>query len=189
MPSAAAEVSPRQFVVVLGSQLVGVLLLIGVGLWATGGVGLVGPFGAMFLGAFGAFWRLGARQEGWPQRAAIWRVAWASACWFWGLGLLAYVALFGFAPEQFSFSAGMLVLLAPLVALLPALAALGLTLCAGDAAATALGSYDEVRLRRRADALQEDADGNLIDEEGVPVDMYERFSARTLSRRPPGRTR
>lgn len=188
MPHCAAATHHQICTVVL-LQVLAAALAGGLGLWWTGGVGLLGPLVALFGGAFVGFWRLGARQEGWPQRPAILQIAWVSAVSLWALCGAGYVAFFFLAPAQFSFSAPMLAVFAPLVALLPGLSALGLTLCAGDAAATALGSYDEVRLSQPALPLHEDAQGDWREADGTPVDLYERFSPRTLSRAPRARRR
>ena len=177
--AARADITAAQLAAITGGQLLAAGAVAGVEVAVTGGLGLLFPLSALFVGAFFAFWGLGARREGWPQRATIQRAALISAGNIWALGTALYAAAFLLQPDAFAFSAPMLILFAPAVGLLPGLASLVLTMCAGDAAATTLGSYDELRIASAR--FHEDDE---FEEDGSPVDLYERFSARTRRRDP-----
>lgn len=160
-----ADVTVTQISAVIGAQLVAVSLSVGVALVLSGGVGLVVPMLSMFPAATLAFWRLGRDREDWPQRPAIQRTSLLSAVSFWAISTAGYAAAYAAQPESFGFSAAALVGFAPAVGLLPGFSALVLTMCAGDTAATALRSYDEMKPELERD-----------------VDLYERFSVRTQAR-------
>lgn len=161
------EVSAAQIATVVVTQLSTAAAVVAIEVAVTGGAGLIVPIASLFASGTGAFYALGLRQDRWPQRPAIQRTAWASAAVFWGASTAAYVAAYVAMPSAFDFGWRALAGLAPVVALLPGLSALVLTMCAGDAAATALRSYDEMR--------EEVADDEQID-------LYERFSDRTRAR-------
>ncbi|MFT4978307.1 MAG: hypothetical protein ACI8S6_004215 [Myxococcota bacterium] len=136
--------SVRPALVIL-AQLTAALAVAAAEAAVTGGVGLVAPIFALSVGGVGAFWGIGRRLEGWPKRPAILRTALWSGATFWLLSTTGYLAAYAAQPAAFDFSARALVLLAPVVGCLPGLSALVLTMCAGDAAATALKSYDELQ--------------------------------------------
>ena len=124
-----------QFIFVLAFSLGSYLL--------TGGVGPILPCAGIFFGAVCGFCFLGSRRERWPQRRDIQRITLGSAGLMWLSGSLGYMILFFFQPGEFQFSGLMILYIGPLVGLAPALATLILCMCAGDTAATILGSYDE----------------------------------------------
>ncbi|MEL6345038.1 MAG: hypothetical protein AAFV53_18120 [Myxococcota bacterium] len=148
----------RQSLTVIGAQLSSAGLIMIIDKALTGGIGLMVPLAGLFLGAVAAFCFLGSKQVGWPKRRAIQRTAVRSALVHWLVGTVIYAALFFADPSQFEFSAAALVMFAPLVGVLPGLSALILTMCAGDSAATILGSYGEeeqlAQAERRAAAEQ-----------------------------------
>ena len=66
------------------------------------------------------------------DRKMLWRAARISGYWVWGMSIFGYVALYHTMPQSFSFSSKALWLIAPCIALAPAVAALIIMLCAGD---------------------------------------------------------
>lgn len=159
------DITPAQVATIIGAQLSAALAVAAAERVVTGGIGLILPISALFVGGVAAFYGLGLKRERWPQRSAIQRAALLSGGTSWALSAAGYVVAYAAMPDAFDFGWLALAGLAPLVALLPGLSALILTMCAGDAAATALRSYDELR---------EDDFGE--------VDLYERFTVRTRAR-------
>ena len=150
-------------------QLAAALAFVALERFLTGGGGLMWPMLGLFGGAIGGFLLVGRRREAWPQRTDIQQISVRSAVAHWAISTAGYIAAYAAWPESFSFSVGALLGLAPVVGALPGMAALVLTMCAGDTAATILQSYEE---------MQPDED---IEADGE-VDLYERFTVRTKSR-------
>ena len=63
----------------------------------------------------------------------LWHGARIMALGMWGFSLLGYVGYFIYYPHYFSFSYQKLIIVAPIVACVPAIGGLILALCAGDA--------------------------------------------------------
>lgn len=125
--------------IVVLSQLAAAGLMVALQLWITGGFGLIVPVAAIGLGGGMAMLWVGGRRPSWPDRSASLQLAWLSGLVHWGVGALAYVALYLSDPTDYSFGPSGLLVFAPVLGLLPGGAALVLTLCAGDAVRTALG--------------------------------------------------
>lgn len=121
------------------TQLAAAGLTLALQVMLTGGFGLVLPVVAIGLGGAMAMLWVGGRRSGWPDRAASLRLACQSGAVHWLVGALAYVTLYASDPTGYSFGPSGLLVFAPILGLLPGGAALVLTLCAGDAARTALG--------------------------------------------------
>ena len=124
---------------IAAAQILAVAATVAVDLLLTGGFGLVMPVVAGGIAGSVAMFILGSRRTGWPDRPAIYRAAWISAGVHWGVGALAYAALYFADPTGYEFGPRGLLLAAPVIGLLPGGAALVLTLCAGDGVRTALG--------------------------------------------------
>lgn len=152
---------------VIALQLLSALALAALELLLTGGVGLIWPLLGLFVGAIVGFLLVGQRREAWPQRTDIQQISLRSALAHWFISTAAYMSAYAVWPESFSFSVGALIGLAPVVGALPGMAALILTMCAGDTAATILQSYEE---------MQPDAEGDREE------DFYARFTPQTKAR-------
>ena len=100
-------------------------------------VPLVGTLGGSFAWCL---WR-GKRDPAWLTRDRIRRLSVASGLVHGPLVALAYAGLWMAMPDAFSFQASALALLAPVLGVAGGFVALGLTLCGGDGAAAALGSW------------------------------------------------
>ncbi len=133
---------PLYFVIFVFQLIFGMGIGLG-SLLLTGGVGPILPCVGIFFGSICGFCVLGSRRERWPQRKDIQKITLKSSGLMWLTGTAAYVLLFFLQPDSFAFSGATIFYIGPLVGLAPAMATLILCMCAGDTAATILGSYDE----------------------------------------------
>ena len=95
----------------------------------------------LLSGVAALLWR-GRDRGPWLDRPGALRIARASGLAAWAAGTGAYALAYWTAPGSYGFAPSALWGVAPLMGLMPGLAALVLTLCAADTARTVSGTPD-----------------------------------------------